>query len=55
MAKHTSQSSFSSLTATLYADEENTFSIPKLAEPTESDISLDLADQSMFPPVPDVL
>ncbi|KAF8623755.1 hypothetical protein AX15_006198 [Amanita polypyramis BW_CC] len=45
MVKHTPQSSLSSLTPTLYGDDEKTISVPEIVEPTEDGASLDLAGQ----------
>ena len=48
MAKHTSQSSLSSLTPTLTGgDERTSYGIPKILGPNGSDISLDLGNHGM--------
>ncbi|KAF8625346.1 hypothetical protein AX17_006888 [Amanita inopinata Kibby_2008] len=48
MVKHTPQSSLSSLTPTLTADDEKTLNnmpVPQVVEPNGSDVSLDLSEQ----------
>ena len=54
MARHTSQTSLSSLTPTLIGGDERTgYGIPRIVEPNGSDISLDLGNHGA-PRLPNV-